>query len=112
MDSAPYIGERSDEHRSVCVYALRPGMPKCGASASHHVRLMGDSHGEVALTTCEEHLSVAQRAGTFLQQHPHAGVCGLPSTIWLIEANVCTIEESGIEPSTGVATHREMASRS
>lgn len=99
----PRVGTPSDEHRTVCLYSFRPGDPQCGKPATLHVMVDSDvptaDDGRVSLPTCDEHAPIARAAGRFVAEHPHAGVCGLPGSVWLPDANVCVIDDSGVEPT-------------
>ena len=98
----PGIGGRSDDHRAICTYSgPEPGEPICPNPPTVHLMLeypAGD-YGVAGLHACAEHLPIAYAAGVVLLEHPHAGLCGLPGTVWLPEPdNVCVIDDSGVEP--------------
>lgn len=101
----PTVGTRSDEHRPVCLHSPEPGQPQCGKAATIHVLLDSPEYGVVGLSTCDGHASIARAAGTWIDEHPFAGVCGFPSTRW--ESGRCVIDDSGVEPQLTATTSGE-----
>jgi hypothetical protein len=94
----PTAGPASDEYRAVCVYIHRHGGPQCDAPATVHVMSDTEQYGVVGFAACDVHARIARAAGRFVMEHPHAGYCGLPGTIWHLELNVCVLDDSGEEP--------------
>lgn len=99
----PTVGEVSDEYRAVCVYSLRPADPQCDAPATVHVLTESPAYGVVALASCDTHADIARAAGEYVMEHEHAGLCGLPGTIWHLVENRCVLDDSGVEPELGAA---------
>lgn len=42
-------------------------------------------YGEVALTSCDGHASVARATGLYRDEHRFVGYCGMPGSLWLID---------------------------
>lgn len=95
----PHIGAASDEYRSVCLYSPHSGLPACGQQATRHVLTADDRYGPVGLPTCDTHAPTARLAGRLLAEHPFAGWCGFPSTIWHLALNRCVLDDSAEEPA-------------
>lgn len=92
----PFVGPETYEYRAVCVYSPLLGDPQCGAPADMHVMVDSAVYGVVALASCKRHAAIARAAGTWLAEHPHTGVCGLPAALWT--DGRCVIDDSGAEP--------------
>jgi hypothetical protein len=103
--TGPRVGEASDEYRAVCVYSPEPGMPQCDKPATLHVRVEDKTYGEVALATCDEHVGTARAAGRFVQEHAFKGFCGFPSSLWVLEHNLCVLDDSGV---SGLKQEKQM----
>lgn len=99
----PTVGAASDEYRAVCVYSRSPGEPQCDAPATVHVMTDSAEYGVVALASCDTHAPIARAAGEYVMEHEHAGLCGLPGTIWHLAENRCVVDDSGVEPELSVA---------
>jgi hypothetical protein len=96
--ACPYVGEPSNEHRAVCVYAPTPAGPKCDQPATVHVMVDSDRWGRVALSSCDDHRGVALASGTAIDEHPHQLLCGLPGTLWMFPpVSACLLDDSGVE---------------
>jgi hypothetical protein len=78
----PSVGVESAEYRSVCVYSAEPGAPQCDEQATVHVRVISLEYGEVCMASCDPHASIARVAGLYRDEHPYAGFCGFPSSLW------------------------------
>lgn len=92
--SKPWVGEVSNEYRSVCVYSPEPGERQCEKTATHHIRVEDRTYGEVALQSCEEHAGTARATGRFVQEHTYDDdTCGLRRALWIVERNKCVLEE-------------------
>jgi hypothetical protein len=92
---APRVGVESDEWRAVCLYSDGPCEPQCNVSAVVHLRVQDPTYGQVALPSCTQHAPIARLAGRLIQEHAHAGTCGLPGTLWHERWNECVIDDSG-----------------
>lgn len=98
--TGPRAGELSTEYRAICVYALKPGDPRCGEPATVHVMVDCEEYGTVALAACGAHRSIARAAGAPVDEHVFAGYCGMPGTIWMFPpVSACIIDDSGVEPA-------------
>lgn len=93
--SKPWVGEASNEYRSVCVYSPEPGEQQCEKTATHHVRVEDKVYGEVALQSCGEHVATARATGRVVQEHDYDDdTCSLRRALWVLELNACVLEES------------------
>lgn len=95
----PYVGSESIEHRAVCLYAPAPGDSDCYAPATDHVLVDSPQYGPVGLASCGDHVEIARASAPVLGEHPFAGVCGMPSTVWF--ADGCALDVSGVDPDRG-----------
>lgn len=94
--TGPRVGRESDEYRSVCVYEPEPYAPQCEKRATWHVRVEDKAYGEVALSSCDDHVGLARASGRLVQEHTFDGCCGFPGSLWIIELNVCVLDDSGV----------------
>lgn len=94
----PRVGPASEDYRSVCQFAARPGAPQCQNAAETHICVEDDTYGLVALASCGQHRDIALQAAEVVDEHPHAGFCGLPATRWLFDPSMCVLDDSGEEP--------------
>lgn len=87
------------DHRAICNFAIHPGAPVCADPATLHMLVHHDIHGMLGLASCDDHAHVARQAGNFLMEHRHAGVCGLPASLWDPYRNRCVLDDTGVEPA-------------
>jgi hypothetical protein len=95
------VGPESDEYRAVCAYSGPSAdvSASCQERAVRHLQVRTGQYGVVGLATCVAHLKVARLSAEVLLEHPHAGLCGLPGTVWLPEPdNACVLDATGVEP--------------
>lgn len=90
----PTVGTESTDYSAACQYSADPAAPQCTEAASLHIRVICLEYGEVSLASCARHASIARATGIYRDEHPFAGFCGLPATLWLGSAG-CDLETVG-----------------
>lgn len=91
----PHLGPpRVDQHARTCGFSFDLNSPKCGAPATVHIAASVRDDGVLAaLSACDAHATVARLAGNHVMEHPYAGNCSMPGTVWNFRENRCTVSE-------------------
>lgn len=89
------LGPIDDDHRAICGYSP-PSGARCEEPAVVHILVSVDGGVAQAYATCPGHSAIARCDGV-VQEHPHRGWCGFPSTRWDEGANECVLDDGGVE---------------
>lgn len=80
----PWIGDPVVDDGNHCGFGSGPlgEGPKCTNTPTLHLLSESAIHGMVALSTCDQHASIARAAGTLNDEHPYGPDCQNQSTLW------------------------------